>query len=96
MRSTADEDNNGHIDNRCCFARPSVVLLSWTNDESDPQFEWSMEALSVLSNATDANDRKLEIIKLHVPRPLYMSYEEAAGVHQVRIYSLRPRLFCGK
>ncbi|KAL2479088.1 Agmatine deiminase [Forsythia ovata] len=77
-----DDDTNGHIDNMCCFARPGVVLLSWTDDESDPQYERSIEALSVLSSATDANGRKLEIIKLHVPGPLYMRDEEAAGLKQ--------------
>ncbi|XP_065860643.1 agmatine deiminase [Euphorbia lathyris] len=77
-----DDDTNGHIDNMCCFARPGVVLLSWTDDEKDPQFERSMEAMSVLSNATDARGRKLQIIKLHVPGPLYMTDEEANGVTQ--------------
>lgn len=82
---TGDDDTNGHVDNMCCFAKPGVVLLSWTDDENDFQFERSMEALSVLSNATDAKGRKFEIIKLHVPGPLYMTEEESAGVIQVRI-----------
>ncbi|CAL5398357.1 unnamed protein product [Camellia sinensis] len=74
----SDDDTNGHIDNLCCFVKPGVVLLSWTNDESDPQYEQSVEAFSVLSHVTDAKGRKLEIIKLHVPVPLYMTDEEAA------------------
>lgn len=69
----------------CCFAKPGVVLLSWTDDETDPQYERSVEAFSVLSNTTDAKGRKLEIIKLHVPGPLYMTDEEAAGVIQASI-----------
>ncbi|GAB2287738.1 hypothetical protein Dimus_022099 [Dionaea muscipula] len=77
-----DDDTNGHIDNMCCFAKPGVVLLAWTDDESDPQYERSIEAFSVLSKATDAHDRKLEIIKLHVPGPLYMTHGEAAGLFQ--------------
>ncbi|KAM7479775.1 hypothetical protein LguiA_027988 [Lonicera macranthoides] len=77
-----DDDTNGHVDNMCCFVKPGVVLLSWTDDESDPQYERSMEAFSVLSNSTDANGRKFQIIKLHVPGPLYMTDEEAAGVVQ--------------
>lgn len=32
-----DDDTNGHVDNFACFARPGVVLLAWTDDESDPQ-----------------------------------------------------------
>ncbi|XP_062158148.1 agmatine deiminase [Alnus glutinosa] len=77
-----DDDTNGHIDNMCCFVKPGVVLLSWTNDENDPQNERSAAAFSVLTSATDANGRKLEVIKLHVPGPLYMTDEEAAGLIQ--------------
>ncbi|KAL5815721.1 hypothetical protein ACOSQ4_026362 [Xanthoceras sorbifolium] len=77
-----DDDTNGHIDNMCCFVKPGVVLLSWTDDETDPQYERAAEAFSVLSNATDAAGQKFEIIKLHVPGPLYMTDEEAAGVNQ--------------
>jgi hypothetical protein len=32
-----DDDTNGHVDNMACFARPGVVLLSWTDNTSDPQ-----------------------------------------------------------
>ncbi|KAE8721528.1 Agmatine deiminase [Hibiscus syriacus] len=60
-----DDDTNGHIDNLCCFAKPGVILLSWIDDETDPQYERSMEAFTFLSNETDACGRKLEIIKLH-------------------------------
>ncbi|KAK9091020.1 hypothetical protein Sjap_024197 [Stephania japonica] len=85
-----DDDTNGHIDNMCCFARPGVVLLSWTNDESDPQYERSVEALSILSNTTDASGRKLEIFKLHIPAPMYMTVEESAGVAQIGDAKPRP------
>ncbi|KAK9203916.1 hypothetical protein WN943_014173 [Citrus x changshan-huyou] len=88
-----DDDTNGHIDNMCCFSKPGVVLLSWTDDETDPQYERSVEALTILSDATDARGRKLQIIKLHVPGPLYMTEEEAAGVNQASIDGeAKPRL----
>lgn len=77
-----DEDTNGHIDNMCCFVKPGVVLLSWTDDVSDEQYERSFEALSILENTSDASGRKIEVIKLHVPGPLYMTDEEAAGIVQ--------------
>jgi agmatine deiminase len=44
-----------------------------------------LERIDKASNTSDANGRRLEIIKLHVPGPLYMTDEEAAGVVQVRI-----------
>lgn len=75
-----DEDTNGHVDNMCCFIKPGVILLSWTDDEKDPQYERSVEALSVLSQSVDAKGRQLEVVKIHVPGPLYMTKEEAEGV----------------
>ncbi|KNA11867.1 hypothetical protein SOVF_131170 [Spinacia oleracea] len=77
-----DDDTNGHIDNMCCFVKPGVVLLSWTDDESDPHYERCIEALSVLSSVTDASGRKLEVVKLHIPGPLHMTNEESGGVIQ--------------
>ncbi|KAL6211515.1 hypothetical protein ACLB2K_016739 [Fragaria x ananassa] len=64
------------------FSNHVLVLLSWTDDATDPQYERAVEALSVLCNTTDAKGRKLEVIKLHVPGPLYMTEKEAAGVSQ--------------
>lgn len=90
---TGDDDTNGHIDNMCCFVKPGMVLLSWTDDQTDPQYERAIEALSVLSKATDAKGRKLEIVKLHVPDPLYLTDEEAAGIFQVRFMSLSFSLY---
>ena len=75
-----DEDTNGHVDNLCCFIKPGVILLSWTDDEKDPQYERSVEALSVLTQSVDAKGRHLEVVKIHVPGPLYMTQEEADGV----------------
>lgn len=86
-----DDDTNGHIDNMCCFVKPAVVLLSWTDDKEDPQYERSVEALSVISNTTDANGRKISVIKLHVPGPLYMTDEEAGGIQNVE-ENAKPRL----
>lgn len=71
----------------CCFVKPGVVLLSWTDDKCDPQYERSLEALTVLENSTDAKGRKLQVIKLHVPGPLYMTEEEANGLSQVTLFS---------
>ncbi|KAJ4777668.1 Agmatine deiminase [Rhynchospora pubera] len=75
-----DEDTNGHVDNMCCFIKPGAVLLSWIDDPSDQQHERSLEALSILSGSTDAKGRRIEVVKIHVPGPLYMTEEEAQGL----------------
>eukprot|EP00878_Enallax_costatus_P012150 GHUV01012687.1.p1 GENE.GHUV01012687.1~~GHUV01012687.1.p1 ORF type:complete len:257 (+),score=61.56 GHUV01012687.1:920-1690(+) len=71
-----DTDTNGHIDNFACFARPGVVLLAWTDDTSDPQYQISQEALQVLEQAVDAKGRKLQVIKLPCPPPMERTQEE--------------------
>ena len=40
-----DEIVNGHVDNFCCFVRPGVVLLAWTDDEDDPQVKPSSRTI---------------------------------------------------
>lgn len=74
-----DNDTNGHVDNIACFASPGKVLLAWTDDTDDPQYEVSSEAYDVLSRAVDARGRRLEIIKLPLPPPQFREEFEAVG-----------------
>jgi agmatine deiminase len=67
---------DGHIDNLCCFVKPGVVLLAWTDDTADPQHAISQAAFTKLSSEKDAQGRNLEIIKLHQPKPLFITQEE--------------------
>jgi agmatine deiminase len=77
------DDTDGHIDNLACFVRPGVIALTWTDDEQDPQYALSRAAYELLSQATDAKGRCLEIHKLQQPGPLYMTAEEAQGIDQI-------------
>ena len=67
---------SGHVDNLCCFVRPSEGLLTWTDDSKDPQYERSHRALEALEATTDANGSRFAVHKLLQPGPLYMSEEE--------------------
>lgn len=79
-RGVLGDETDGHVDNLACFAAPGVVLLTWTEDRSDPQHEISLDARRRLESATDARGRRLEIVPLPSPGPLTASAEEAAGV----------------
>jgi agmatine deiminase len=79
-RGVFEDETDGHVDNLACFARPGVVLLSWSEDESDPQSAISRDALARLEAATDARGRPFEVVRLPSPGPLTMTAEEAAGV----------------
>ena len=76
------DETDGHVDNLCCFTKPGEVLLHWTDDTSDPQYEISKDALKRLSTARDAKGRALTIHKLHQPRPLYMTKEESKSIEK--------------
>lgn len=82
-RGVYNDETDGHVDNLACFARPGVVLLTWTDDESDPQHAISRDALERLERATDARGRSLEVVRLPSPGPIAITEREAAGVDAV-------------
>jgi agmatine deiminase len=75
-----EDETDGHVDNLACFARPGTVLLTWTDDEEDPQHWISRDARERLEAAGDAGGRALEVVLLPSPGPLQISAEEAEGV----------------
>ncbi len=72
-----EDETNGHVDNICCFLKPGVVLLAWCDDENDPQYERCVKDYEYLSSVTDSKGRSLAIIKMPLPKPMYMSKDEA-------------------
>lgn len=65
-----DNDTNGHVDNIATFVRPGEVALSWTNDQSDVNWDRFNAALNVLNKEVDAKGRKIRVHLLHVPDPM--------------------------
>ena len=86
-----EDETNEHVDNVACFIKPGVVALAWTNDKNDPQYKFSSDAYKVLKNSTDAKGRKLEIVKIKVPSPIYMSKKESKGI-SVGKYNAKSRV----
>lgn len=66
----------GHVDLVCAFARPGEVLLSWSDNKEDENYELMRENYEILLNTTDAKGRKLKIHKLYLPDPIVMTQEE--------------------
>lgn len=69
-----DDDTNGHIDNIACFARPGEIVLSWTDDEKDENYERFQAAMKVLQSTKDAKGRSFKVHKLYVPKPMVSQY----------------------
>ena len=55
---------DGHIDGVCAFARPGVLLVDATRDQSSVYAQVVRENRRVLELATDAQGRKFELIEL--------------------------------
>jgi agmatine deiminase len=89
-RGLYNDETDGHVDNLACFVGPGVVLLSWSEDENDPSYEASRDALERLERAKDARGRSLEVVKMPAPGALLISSEEAAGVRPLA--GSRPRV----
>lgn len=74
------DETNEHVDNICAFVKPGEVVLAWTEDETDVQFEMSRACLEYLESAVDARGRKLKVHKLPLPKPVTMTEEECQGL----------------
>jgi len=82
-RGIYNDETNGHVDNILCVVKPGTVMLAWTEDKNDPQYEISAENLKILEETTDAKGRKLEIIKMFLPKPILITKEESCGVDAI-------------
>lgn len=66
-RGIYNDETNEHVDNVCAFTAPAEVVLAWTDDEKDPQYELSKACLDYLEKETDAKGRKIKVHKLPIP-----------------------------
>ncbi len=61
------DETNEHVDNVVAFIRPGEVVLAWTDNREDPQYELSAQDLAYLEGETDAKGRKINVHKLPIP-----------------------------
>lgn len=79
-RGIYNDETNEHVDNICAFVRPGELVLAWTEDTSDPQYELSRACLDYLSGQRDARGRELLVHKLPIPsRPVCITREDLQG-----------------
>lgn len=78
------DETNEHVDNIIHLVAPATVVLAWTDNKDDPQYQMSKKALDVLTDATDAKGRHFDIHKLYIPEiPITVTKEESMGVDAV-------------
>ena len=75
-----NDETNEHVDNVCAFTSPGHVVLAWTDDMDDPQYQMSSTDLEILENETDAKGRKIEVHKVYIPKkPVCITEYELSG-----------------
>lgn len=75
-----NDETNEHVDNICAFVRPGEVVLAWTDEPSDPQYEMSLRCLKTLEQERDARGRAIKVHKLPIPaRPVCVGEEDLKG-----------------
>ena len=74
------DETNEHVDNICAFTAPGEVVLAWTQDKEDMQYEMSSACLKVLEKEADAKGRKIKVHKLPLPAPVTIKEEECKGL----------------
>jgi agmatine deiminase len=83
-KGVPNDETDGHVDELCCFVKPGVVLLTWTDSKRDALYGVCRDAFERLSQARDARGRKLTIHKLPQPGPLYVTKKEAASIKRIK------------
>ncbi len=79
-RGIYNDETNEHVDNVCAFIRPGEVVLAWTDNEADPQYELSLASLRYLEQERDARGRHIVVHKLPIPDvPVRITEEELGG-----------------
>lgn len=72
-----NDETDEHVDNVAAFCAPGEVVLAWTDNIDDPQYEMSRACYDYLSSVTDAKGRQIKIYKLPVPdHPILIEKED--------------------
>lgn len=66
-RGLSGDETDGHVDNIACFAAPGKVILQVSDDPADENAAITRENLDILSAASDAKGRPLEVIPMAQP-----------------------------
>lgn len=73
-RGIYNDETNEHVDNICAFVKPGKVVLAWTDDKNDPQYEMSLACEKVLL------EEGIEVVHLPIPvKPILIKEEDLQG-----------------
>lgn len=70
-----NDETTGHVDNIACFLDENTILIAASDDKNDYQYSLSNEDIKILENQTN-----YKIIKMVLPKPMYLTKEEEQGI----------------
>ena len=76
----AFDETGGHIDNLCAFADSNTLMLAWTDDKNNPQYDIVRKAWQVLSRSTDAFGNAFDLIKVPLPAIFNRTIDDCEGL----------------
>lgn len=80
------DETKGHVDNIACFARPGMVLVADTDNKRDPSYAILKENIRILEGETDVAGRRLEVVRLPLPRRPVVADGEVLAASYVNFY----------
>ena len=66
------DDTHGHIDDVARFVSDNQIFLAYEKNRRDKNFKALDENYKILNQETDQYGKKLEIIKIPMPKPIYI------------------------
>ncbi len=67
------DDTHGHIDDIARFVSSNQIFLAYEKNKKDKNFKALKENYKILNQTTDENGKKFEIIKIPMPKPIYIN-----------------------
>ena len=71
-RGIDGDDTHGHVDDITRFVSQSTIMTAIENNKKDKNYKRLKENLKILKKSKIENGKKLKIIKIPMPKPIYI------------------------
>ncbi|MBE5950080.1 MAG: agmatine deiminase family protein [Lachnospiraceae bacterium] len=79
-RGLLADETGGHIDNIMAFADKTTIVLSWTDDVNNPQYELVREIEAKIKSCSNVDGEKYNIVHLPVPNLYRRTKEDSDSI----------------
>jgi agmatine deiminase len=89
----AGDDTHGHVDDLARFTDEHTVVVASEDDPTDPNYEKLADAYARLSKMTNAEGTPLRVVKLPMPRPLFLDGQRLPASY-ANFYIANQKVLC--